>query len=93
MDAWWKLQGVFAGGVLGLFLLGQFSRIVTSKQAAVAVVVGVMVIAWLALSPGYALLPDVMRNPLHDFLTIVVGTIVIEVFGGLMSWMKVMKLW
>ncbi len=26
LDAWWKLQGIFAGGMLGLFLLGIIAR-------------------------------------------------------------------
>ena len=26
LDAWWKLSGIFAGGMLGLFLLGLISR-------------------------------------------------------------------
>jgi solute:Na+ symporter, SSS family len=28
LDAWWKLASVFSGGMLGLFLLGAFSKTV-----------------------------------------------------------------
>lgn len=88
LDAWWKLQGVFAGGVLGLFLLGRISSIASSKQAAIAVIIGVLVIAWMTLSPGTSSISESLKNPLHELLTIVVGTTVIVLMGGFLSWMK-----
>ncbi len=50
LDAWWTLAGVFAGGMVGLFLLGLLSRRVRSGAAAIGAVVGVLVILWLTLS-------------------------------------------
>ncbi|NIP94056.1 MAG: sodium/solute symporter, partial [Akkermansiaceae bacterium] len=35
LDAWWNLQGIFTGGMLGLFLLGLISRRVKNPAAVV----------------------------------------------------------
>jgi len=51
LDAWWKLAGIFSGGMLGLFLLGILSRRAQSKHAAMGVGAGVVVIAWMTFSP------------------------------------------
>ena len=83
LDMWWSLQGVFTGGMLGLFLLGLISRRARNHHAVAAVCVGVLVILWLSLSQW---LPDqvsFLRNPLHSFMTIVVGTSTIVIVGAL----------
>lgn len=83
LDIWWKLAGIFSGGMLGLFLLGYFSKKVTNASAAIGVVVGLLVIIWMSLSPIY--LADSISNPLHNYLTIVVGTLIIFFTGFLLS--------
>ena len=50
LDIWWELSGIFAGGMLGLFLLGLISKHTKSKQAFIAVIVGVIVIVWMSFS-------------------------------------------
>jgi len=83
LDAWWKLSGIFAGGMLGLFLLGlatRGSRTRSGAAGAVAVLVGVLVILWLTFSPG-SFLPPVLHNPFHAHMTIVVGTLTIFLVG------------
>lgn len=87
LDAWWNLQGIFTGGMLGLFLLGMISRRARNPQAIVAVTAGVILILWLSLSnsdiwpesfAGYS-------NPLHSFMTIILGTSSIVLIGTLLS--------
>ncbi len=85
LDAWWNLQGVFAGGILGLFLLGMISKNTGGEIAAVAVAVGVMVIGWISLTPGSPWLPEAYRSPLEPTLAIVVGTVAIFVVGMLLT--------
>ena len=87
LDAWWKLQGIFAGGMLGLFLLGMVSRRANNPAAAVAVVAGIVVIAWMTLSPlgTWGFFPDYLKNPLLNYLTIVCGTITIVLVGLLLT--------
>ena len=85
LAAWWELSGIFAGGMLGLFLLGRIVRKARSPAAALAVTVGVLVILWLSLSAKWSFLPPALRNPLHAHMTIVVGTLTIFLVGLLAS--------
>jgi SSS family solute:Na+ symporter len=84
LDAWWKLASVFSGGMLGLFLLGYFSKKVSSAGAITGVIAGVLVIAWMSLSP-VLFKGDLQKfaSPFHSYLTIVFGTTVIFVVGFL----------
>ncbi|MEX0646631.1 MAG: sodium:solute symporter [Balneolaceae bacterium] len=86
LDIWWNLAGIFSGGMLGLFLLGYFSHRVTNVPAAIGVVIGLLVIIWMSLSPVYftGALENV-QNPLHSYLTIVIGTLIIFMTGFLIS--------
>jgi len=82
LDAWWKLASVFSGGMLGLFLLGFFSKRVTSSAAITGVITGIIVIAWISLSP--VLFTGSLQKfacPLHGYLSIVMGTTAIFLTG------------
>jgi SSS family solute:Na+ symporter len=87
LDAWWDLASIFSGGMLGLFLLGYFSKRATSMNAAIAVSVGILVILWMSLSPVYFNTEGLicLRSHLHTQLTIVTGTTVIFLTGFLLS--------
>ena len=80
LDAWWTLSGIFAGGVLGLFLLGFISRRADRPAAITAVVAGVLVIFWMTLSPHLPAASS-LRSPFHANMIIVVGTLVIFLVG------------
>ena len=90
LDAWWTLQGIFTGGVLGLFLLGIISKRAKNPQAVFSVLVGIFLIVWLALSntdywpsawSGWA-------SPFQSFLTIVFGTSSIVLIGVIVALFK-----
>ena len=85
LDKWWELSGIFAGGMLGLFLLGMISRRTKSHEAFTATLIGIVVIIWMTFSkylPGqYAFI----RNPMHVNMTIVVGTLTIFLAGLLLT--------
>ncbi|WP_215225889.1 sodium:solute symporter [Echinicola shivajiensis] len=87
LDAWWALSSVFSGGVLGLFLLAYFSKNVNQLEAAIAAVIGVLVISWMSLTPIFITEGPwfSFRNPIHTNLTIVIGTMVIFFSGFLLS--------
>src|SRR5690606_37869660 len=87
LDAWWALASIFSGGILGLFLLGYMSKKVREIDAMIGVVLGVIVIAWMSLSPVFFTdgLWSSFRSPFHANLTIVFGTTVIFLTGFLLS--------
>ncbi len=91
LDLWWQLAGIFAGGMLGLFLLGMISRSAGNAAAKLATIIGILVIVWMTFSN---LLPDQyaqLRNPLHLNMVIVVGTLTIFLSGILISRFKKFK--
>jgi SSS family solute:Na+ symporter len=83
LDVWWTLSGIFAGGMLGLFLLGIISRRVVNKDAITGTVTGILVILWMTFS--YLIPPqyDYLKNPLHANMIIVVGTLSVFLAGNL----------
>jgi len=91
LDTWWVLSGIFAAGMLGLFLLGIISRQTKNEEALTATMIGVLVIVWMAL-PQY--IPEkyaYLRNTLDKNLIIVVGTLVIFLSGVVFT--KIRKAW
>ena len=84
------IYGAFPWGIaLGafLFLLGVVCRNVKRVHAVVAVILGLLVIAWMSLSP---LINEgspfyCFRSSLHTYLTIVFGTVVIFLTGFLLT--------
>lgn len=85
LSAWWMLQGVFAGGLLGLFLLGIISRRATGTNALLATVIGICVIAWMTLTPQMETLPEAFRSGFHANMVIVIGTLTIFFVGVVLS--------
>ncbi len=81
LDIWWQLSGMFAGGMLGLFLLGIIVRKAGNVAAVTGVLLGVIVIFWLSAS----WVPENLKPALHGNLTIVVGTLTIFLAGLLVS--------
>jgi SSS family solute:Na+ symporter len=91
LDAWWKLASVFSGGMLGLFLLGAFVKIVHVKGAILGVILGLVAILWLSLSPMVFTEEPLLNfaSPFHTYLTIVIGTLIIFFTGFLATiWRK-----
>lgn len=87
LDAWWKLASIFSGGMLGLFLLGVFSKQKNTTGAIVGVIVGLGVILWLSLS-NLLLSEEALGNQFHTYLTIVFGTSAIFLVGFLFTLFK-----
>lgn len=87
LDAWWKLASIFSGGMLGLFLLSLVCNKVKQSHSVAAVIVGLLVIAWMSLSPlaneGSPFYE--FRSPLHTYLTIVFGTTAIFLVGFILT--------
>jgi len=84
LDVWWNLQGIFTGGMLGLFLLGLISRKARNAHAMIGGIVGIMLILWLSVSTTN-MWPERFSswaNPFQSYLTIVFGTSSIILIGA-----------
>lgn len=81
LDAWWKLSSIFSGGMLGLFLLGYIARKARRVDAIIGTVCGVIVIGWISAAE-FLHLPS---SGIHEYLAIVLGTIVIFLIGFLLA--------
>lgn len=88
LDVWWQLSGIFAGGMLGLFLLALISRQTKNHEAFAAACIGSLVILWLTFP---SLIPEqysVLRSTLNTNMTIVIGTLTILLTGMLFTRFK-----
>lgn len=85
LDIWWELSGIFAGAMLGLFLLGIISRKAGNAEAVTATIIGVLVIIWMSVP---SMIPDhlqYLRSPFHKSMVIVIGTLAIFLIGVLLT--------
>jgi SSS family solute:Na+ symporter len=88
LDIWWELSGIFAGGMLGLFLLGIISRQTKNHEALTATIIGIVVILWMTLSTYLPVRYEFLRNPLHKNMVIVIGTLAIFLSGLVLTYTK-----
>jgi SSS family solute:Na+ symporter len=91
LDIWWELSGIFAGGMLGLFLLGLISRRAKNAEALTATIIGIVVILWMTFSDRISGEYSFLRNPLHKNMVIVVGTLTIFLAGLLLTRFRTSK--
>lgn len=84
LTAFWAMQSVLSGGMLGLFLLGAFSRRCQPTRAAIAAVCGFAVLIWVTF--GQKILP--LPQLLHINLAIVLGTLTLVLIGAGCPWKR-----
>jgi SSS family solute:Na+ symporter len=85
LDTWWQLSGIFAGGMLGLFLLGFFSKSAGNTIAKISVTIGILLISWMTFP---TIIPDdlaFLRSPFHTNMIVVVGTLTIFLSGIILN--------
>ncbi|MEI6946376.1 sodium:solute symporter [Paraflavisolibacter sp. H34] len=85
LDIWWELSGIFAGGMLGLFLLGMISRRTRNHEALTATIIGILVILWMTFSRFFPEDYAFLRSPFHKNMIIVIGTLSIFLAGVLLT--------
>lgn len=91
LDVWWQLSGIFAGGMLGLFLLALISRQTRNHEAIIAAIIGSLVIIWLTFPSIIPQQYSALRNTLNTNMTIVIGTLVILLVGIVLTKIKEIK--
>jgi SSS family solute:Na+ symporter len=82
LDAWWKMAGLFASGMLGLFLLGFLDKRVGGLAAKIAAILGLLLIFWLSFKDYF---PLRWQSPFDSKLTVVFGTLTIVGIGVLVE--------
>src|SRR5690606_19637990 len=65
LDVWWELSGIFAAGMLGLFLLGIISRQTRGHEALTATLIGIIVILWMTFSGAIPEQYEFLRSTLN----------------------------
>ena len=91
LDVWWELSGIFAAGMLGLFLLGIVGKQTKNHEALLATMIGIVVIVWMTFSSHIPADLNFLKNPLHKNMIIVVGTLAIFLGGLLLTKIKNLK--
>ena len=84
LTAFWAMQSVLSGGMLGLFLLGAFSRRCRPTRALIAAICGFAVLIWVTF--GQKILP--LPQLLHINLAIVLGTLTLVLIGAGCPWKR-----
>lgn len=85
LDMWWELSGIFAAGMLGIFILGMASKRTNNPEAIIAAIVGVLVIIWMTFSQALPAEWEAFRSPFNKNMIIVVGTLSIFLVGVLLT--------
>ncbi len=85
LDVWWELSGIFAAGMLGLFLLGIISKQSRNHEALTATIIGIFVILWMTFSTSIPVEYNYLKSPLHKNMIIVIGTLSIFLVGMLLT--------
>ena len=88
LDIWWQLAGIFAGGVLGLFLLGITTRGTKNTEAFIATVIAVLVVVWMSFSKSFPEKYAYLRSPFHTNMVIVIGTLTLFLTGVFLTAIK-----
>ena len=92
LDIWWELSGIFAGGMLGLFLLGLISRQSKNAEAVTGTIIGIIVILWMTFSDRIGGEYAFLKSPFHKNMIIVIGTLTIFLVGLLIAKFRQRKL-
>lgn len=84
-DVWFTISTILGGAVFGIFILGFVSKQINSFTAVIGLIVGVSVVMWMTFSQQIAFLPSMLKNPFHQLMSGVIGTLVIIASGLLYS--------
>lgn len=87
VDVGFSVSAIFSGGLGGFFLLGFLTKRANSAGAAIGVLSGIVVIAWLTFSKLGLLLPENLQSNTHAFLIGVFGNLAVFVGGYLASFL------
>lgn len=84
LDVWWQISAIFGGGMLGLFLSAILLPKLRSAQAMIAVITGVLFVAWASATKFWFTQTD-FGFALHTMMIGVVGTVLTIVTAYLLQ--------
>ena len=93
LDIWWMLSGVLGAAIIGLFLLGIIVPKIRGGAAVSVLVVGMLLIAWMAASKT-AYWPEQWSDaasPFDPLLVIVIGPTTMILLGGIVAKLRSIK--
>jgi len=88
LDTWWQLSGIFAGGMLGLFLMAIISKQTSNHEAIIATIIGVLVVLWMTFPAIIPAQYQSLRSTLNVNMIIVIGTLSVLLTGILLNRIK-----
>ena len=86
LDVWWQISAIFGGGMLGLFLSAILLPKLSSGQAMISTLIGIVFVAWASL--GKFGVDLALSFPLHTMMIGVTGTLVMMLSAFVLSWCK-----
>jgi len=91
LDVWWTLSGIFAAGMLGLFLLGIISKQSRNREAILATIIGILIILWMTFPDLIPAEYGFLHSSMHANMIIVIGTLSIFLTGALFTKLRQLK--
>jgi SSS family solute:Na+ symporter len=85
---WWQLTGIFAGAMLGLFILGFIVKKADRVAAVISVVVGILVIVWVTFSTKIQIIPKFLQSPFHIYMSVVIATLSMFLVGLFVTYLR-----
>ena len=82
LDISWQISGIFGGGILGLFLLGIFTKKIDNISAIPAVILSVLAISWITFGEGFTQPQKILAGFLGT-ITLLISALLIHWLSGL----------
>ena len=84
LDISWQISGIFGGGILGLFLLGIFTKKIDNTAAVPAVILSVIVISWITFNEDLTQ-PQKILSGFFGTVTLLIAAWLIHSISGLVK--------
>ena len=84
LDISWQISGIFGGGILGLFLLGIFTKKIGNAAAVPAVILSMIAISWITFNESLTQ-PQKILAGFFGTLTLLISALLIHWLSGLFN--------
>lgn len=81
LDVWWNISSVLGATTIGLFLIGILFPRLGNPSAIFITAIGALLISWMVVSPTSAWPDYLYKNPMHEWMTIVMGMVTMLALG------------